>query len=164
MRSTAPVRIGRQGGSLLQSRGLQAVQGLADRGGHGGLDGGAVLGGVLLLAGVDHAAQGQQAVQAGLGDHAGGHIGRAGLQIALQHLDIDLHGALRLGALGLQVDGQLAALEAGLGAVARGAVQAFEARRAAKTGLEVAAVDAARLHRPRPGPVRALDAGEAGHA
>jgi hypothetical protein len=153
-----------QGGPLLQPRDLQAVQGLADRGGHGGLHLGPVLGGLVLLAGVDHAAQGQQAVQAGLGDHAGGHIGRAGLQIALQHLDIDLHRGLGLGALGLQVDGQLAALEAGLGAVAGGAIQALEARRTAKAGFEVAAVDAAHLHRPRPGPVRALDPGEAGHA
>jgi hypothetical protein len=43
-----------------------------------------VLGVVLVLAGVDDAAQGQQAVQGGLGDHAGGDIGRAGLQVALQ--------------------------------------------------------------------------------
>src|SRR5262249_36765658 len=63
----------------------------------------------------------------------------------------------------LQAHGQLAARKAALGPLARRPLQPLEARRPTEADLQVAAVDAARLHRPAPGPKRALRPPEPGH-
>src|SRR6185503_19148722 len=84
-------------------------------------------------------------------------------QVALQLLQVQPHRARALGAPRLHADRQLAALEAALRAFPRRPLQALEPRRPAEADLQVAAIHAARLHRPAPGAERAFRPPEPGH-
>src|SRR5262249_46976792 len=149
--------------ALLAPGGGEAVQRRADRGGHRRLELGQRLGVVDRVRRLDHTAQRQEAVHRRRRGLARLHIRLAGGQVTLQLLRVEFTRARAPGAPRLDAEGQLAALEAALGAFTRRAFQALEAGGPTETHLEIAAVDAARLHRPAPGPERPLRAPEPGH-
>ena len=133
--------------ALAIARQFEGGEGLIDRTRHGGLDGGAGLGVVDLFRGFQHAAQGQQAV----GGRRRGPLLRQLVgegQIAGEDVGIDpQRGGAEGSAAGLDAEGDLAAVEPGLGGGLGVALEGVEAGRAAETDLQIAAVDRAGLDR-----------------
>ncbi len=159
-----PVQHPGQGRALLAPRRRHLVQGRAERGAHGGLHRGQGLGILSPGVGLHHAAQGQQPVPPRRRDPPVGHQARPRRQIALHHIQIDPHPARALDPLGGDVDGELPPLEPGLRALPRQPLQPVEARRPPEPDLQVAPVDAPRLHGPGPLPGGPFSPPEPGHS
>ena len=158
---------GQHGGQpcpLLQPRGDQRLHRLFQPGQDIGIAGGAGFLVRLLLAGLDHAAHGEQRVQPGRrGIDLAGQFRLQG-QHLIQHRAVDADAGLASAPLHYQRDIHIAALQRLAQLLPGQRLQALEALRRAGADIEAAPIHGFQLPGPAEPVMLALGAGEPGHA